>query len=52
MATLSCKKLAKPNITVGPIKNIRAIKDLTIDRDEYEKKITQIKIFPREKMQP
>src|SRR5680860_329408 len=42
---LSCKKLAVPEMTIEPLKNIRVIKDLVIDREEYEKRLPKLRLF-------
>lgn len=45
MPVLSCKKVAVPNMTIEPLKNISVTKDLTINRDEYEKKLPKLRLF-------
>lgn len=42
---LSCKQAAQPGVRIEPLRNIRVLKDLTIDRDEYERKRPQLRLF-------
>lgn len=42
---LSCKKLASPKMIIEPLKSIRVIKDLVIDREEYEKRLPKLRLF-------
>lgn len=42
---LACKKAAKPKMTVEPLRNLRVVKDLIIDRDEYERRLPQLRLF-------
>lgn len=44
--TLSCRTAAKPeNLRLEPLRNIRVIKDLVIDRDEYERNRPRLRLF-------
>jgi len=55
-AVLSCKKIALPKMTIEPLKNFRIIKDLVINREEYEKRLPKLRLFlerkHKAKMQP
>lgn len=43
---LACRQAATPDkLTIGPLRHIRVIKDLVIDRDEYERNRPQLRLF-------
>lgn len=43
---LACRQAADPEkLVVGPLKHIRVVKDLVIDRDEYERHRPQLRLF-------
>jgi len=42
---LLCKQAASIEMTIEPIKNISIIKDLIIDREEYERKLPKLRLF-------
>lgn len=44
-AVLACKTPASPNSVIEPLKNIGIVKDLVIDRDEYERKLPKLRLF-------
>lgn len=44
-AVLACKQAATPDLTIEPLKNISILKDLVIDRDEYERKRPKLRLF-------
>ncbi|NLK01024.1 MAG: hypothetical protein GX318_07295 [Clostridia bacterium] len=44
-AVLACKTPAVPGSTIEPLRNISVVKDLVIDREEYERKLPKLRLF-------
>lgn len=44
-AVLMCREAATPEMTISPLTNISIVKDLIIDRDEYEKRLHKLHLF-------
>lgn len=51
-AVLACKTPALPNTIIEPLRNISVIKDLVIDRDEYERKLPKLRLFLERQCKP
>ncbi len=51
-AVLSCKTSAFPKIKIEPLRNIRVIKDLVIDREDYEKRFAKLRLFLERQCEP
>jgi succinate dehydrogenase/fumarate reductase iron-sulfur protein len=42
---LLCKQAALPNMVIDPLQNISVVKDLIINREEYERKLPKLRLF-------
>lgn len=51
-AVLSCKTAVSPDIIIEPLRNIKVIKDLVIERDEYEKRFPKLRLFLERQCEP